>query len=134
MLVKIGETHFIIPLSAVNKCYNFKHDDLMNANNNLILADDDRIAFLYLRKIFMIHEDTPKEEQIVTVEYNDTLIGLTVDSIIGEYQSVLKPLGKMYKEQDFISGATILGDGTVALVVDTNKIIQQFASIMAEQS
>jgi two-component system chemotaxis sensor kinase CheA len=47
--------------------------------------------------------------------------------VIGEYQAVLKPLGKHYKKQEIISGATILGDGTIALVMDTNKAIKQFA-------
>ena len=54
-------------------------------------------------------------------------MGFTVDEIIGEYQAVLKPLGSAFKEQDFFSGATILGDGTVALVLDPNKLIELFA-------
>jgi len=54
-------------------------------------------------------------------------VGFVVDHVVGEYQAVLKPLGKHYKSQEMVSGATILGDGTVALVVDTNKIIKQFA-------
>lgn len=62
----------------------------------------------------------------MVIEYGDTRIGLAVDTVIGEYQAVLKSLGSMFKKQDIISGATILGDGTVALVVDPNKIISQF--------
>ena len=62
------------------------------------------------------------------VQYGETRIGLSVDNIIGQYQAVLKPLGKLYKNQQTISGATILGDGTVALVMDTNKLISEFAS------
>lgn len=127
LLVTIGETHFVIPLASVDKCYEFKHVHLKSAINNLILADEDRISFLYLRDLFEIKEDTPDIEQIVVVEYNDIKIGLAVDKVIGEYQAVLKSLGKMYKDQDFISGSTILGDGTVALVMDTNKIINQYS-------
>ena len=51
-----------------------------------------------------------------------------VDTVVGEYQAVLKPLGRHYKNQDMISGATILGDGTVALVMDTNRIIKHFTA------
>jgi two-component system chemotaxis sensor kinase CheA len=65
-------------------------------------------------------------EQIVVIKYAGKRVGLTVDAIIGEYQAVLKPLGKMYKKQEHISGATILGDGTIALVMDINKMINQF--------
>jgi two-component system chemotaxis sensor kinase CheA len=62
------------------------------------------------------------------VRYEDKRIGLAVDSVVGEYQAVLKPLGKHYKNQEIISGATILGDGTIALVIDTNKAIKYFAA------
>ena len=60
------------------------------------------------------------------VRYEEHRIGIVIDTIIGEYQAVLKPLGKMYKKQDMISGASILGDGTIALVLDSNKIIKRF--------
>jgi len=50
------------------------------------------------------------------------------DTVIGEYQAVLKPLGKLYRKHDIITGASILGDGNVALVLDTNKIIKKFSS------
>ena len=60
------------------------------------------------------------------VKYDDKKIGIVVDHITGEYQAVLKPLGKMYRQEDVFSGASILGDGTVALVLDTHKVINQF--------
>jgi two-component system chemotaxis sensor kinase CheA len=65
-------------------------------------------------------------EQIVVIKYDGKRVGLTVDAIVGEYQAVLKPLGKLYKKQEHISGATILGDGTIALVLDIHKMINQF--------
>ncbi|NCU36682.1 hypothetical protein EOM75_11810, partial [Candidatus Falkowbacteria bacterium] len=52
--------------------------------------------------------------------------GLVVDKVMGEVQVVLKPLGRAYRQQKFISGATVMGDGTVALVLDTNEIISRF--------
>jgi two-component system chemotaxis sensor kinase CheA len=128
LLVKIDDTHFVIPLSAVNKVYDHKHEDLVKAVNNLVLADEDWVPFLYLREIFEIDGTPPELEQVIVVEYNDMRMGLAVDSVVGEYQAVLKSLGRMYKDQDFISGSTILGDGTVALVMDTNKIINKFSS------
>jgi two-component system, chemotaxis family, sensor kinase CheA len=72
----------------------------------------------------------------VVVRFEEKRIGLVVDSVVGEYQAVLKPLGKHYKNQEIISGATILGDGTIALVMDTNKAIKQFShhSIISEDN
>jgi len=128
LLVQIGNTKFIIPLSSVNKVYEFKKQILDNAINHLIRTDNQEIAFINLRELFEIDEPAPSVQHVVVVQYSETRIGLTVDNIIGQYQAVLKPLGKLYKDQQSVSGATILGDGTVALVMDTNQLINQFAN------
>lgn len=127
LLVRIGTTHFLIPLSSVDKCYEFYHNQLDHAVNNLILAGNERVSFIYLRTLFEMEDTPPDIERIVVVEYSNMRIGLAVDHIVGEYQAVLKPLGKLYRKQDVISGATILGDGTVALVLDPNKLIFNFS-------
>jgi len=127
LLVKINETFYVIPLSSVSKCFEFAHEDLINAVNNLIFVNDGHIPFAYLRKEFNIETQSPAIEQIVVIEYGETHFGLAVDEVIGEYQAVLKTLGKMFSCQDVISGATILGDGAVALVMDPAKIISQFS-------
>jgi len=128
LLVQIGPTKFVIPLSSVDKCYEFKHAVLQNAVNNLIRTDEKEIAYLNLRNLFEIDGSAPETEHVVSVQFGDLKIGLSVDNIIGQYQAVLKPLSKLYKKQQSISGATILGDGTVALVMDTNKLIIQYAN------
>ncbi|NMC59530.1 MAG: chemotaxis protein CheA [Candidatus Methanofastidiosa archaeon] len=128
LLVCIEKTHYVIPLASIDKCYAFEHNKLMNAVNNLIYAGEEHIPFVYLRKIFGFIEEAPQNEQVIVVEYNANKIGLAVDKVVGEYQAVLKSLGKIFKKQDIISGATILGDGTVALVLDTNKIIYQYST------
>lgn len=60
------------------------------------------------------------------MRFEDKRVALIVDDIIGEYQAVLKPVGKYFRHQDAVSGATILGDGTIALVMDSNKAIKSF--------
>jgi len=127
LLVKIGENSYIMPLSAVHKIYAAKHSDVVDTFNNLIVLDGEQVPFYYLREEFDMPEADSDTEEIVVVEYEGNKIGLVVDTVIGEYQAVLKSLGKMYKRQDIVSGATILGDGTVALVLDTNKMIEQFS-------
>lgn len=128
LLVKIGKTKFVIPLAAVQKIYEFTHQEIEESINNLFLADDRRVPFIYLRDVLNIEGTPPEIERIVNVEFQDTYMGITVDEIIGEYQAVLKPLGRMYKDVDIISGATILGDGTVALVLDPNRLINEFTN------
>lgn len=127
LLVAIDDSYFVIPLSSINKCFEFRHGTLVDAVNNLIFVDDGHIPFIYLRSEFGISTQCPDLEQVIVIEYGEERIGLTVDKVVGEYQAVLKSLGSMFIRQDIISGATILGDGTVALVLDPNKIISQFS-------
>jgi len=128
LLVQIGNNKYVIPLSAVDKIYAASHSDVVDTFNNLIVLDGERIPFFYLRDEFGMPPSDSHTQEIVVVQYEDKRIGLVVDAVIGEYQAVLKSLGKMYKYQDMISGATILGDGTVALVMDTNKMIDRFSA------
>jgi two-component system chemotaxis sensor kinase CheA len=133
LLVELADNQYVIPLNAVDKIYAAQHSDVVDTFNNLIVLDGERIPFFYLREEFALPESDSSTEEIVVVQYNDNRIGLVVDTVIGEYQAVLKSLGKMYKNQDMISGATILGDGTVALVMDTNKMIERFSNERQEQ-
>ncbi len=123
LLIKIEDTFFVIPLSVVDKIYAIEHEKIVNSYNNIIILDKEQIPFYYLKEEFAMDKKLVDIEQLVVVRYEDKKIGMVVDNIVGEIQAVLKPLGKMYKNHEILSGATILGDGTVALVLDTNKII-----------
>jgi two-component system chemotaxis sensor kinase CheA len=128
LLVKIGETDFVLPLSSVAKCYEVETKKLESSYNQWITLDGKRTPFLYLRKDFGIEENKPAFSQIINVPFNGSHVGLAVDKIEGEYQAVLKPLGQYYQHQDEFSGATILGNGTAALVLDTNKLIRKLTN------
>jgi two-component system chemotaxis sensor kinase CheA len=128
LLVKVDDTHFIIPLSVVDKIFAVEHEKIQKTYNNVVVLDGQQVPFFHVRREFGHQENTEKFEQVIVVNFEEKSVGLVVDTVIGEYQAVLKPLGKHYKNQDMISGATILGDGTVALVMDTNKIIKLFAN------
>ena len=128
LLVKVDSTHFVFPLYAVQKCFEVKRGQIASAFNNQIVVDGEQIGFFSLREQFEINKNYPEILQLVTVAFENHKVGLVVDKVIGEYQAVLKPLGKIYKQQDFIAGASILGDGTVALVMDTNKVIKEFST------
>ncbi len=127
LLVRIDHTRYVIPLSVVDKCFEVTHHQLSNTFNNLIVLDGEQVPFCYLRNEFNLTSEAPPIEQVVVIRYEDKRVGLSVDVIEGEYQAVLKPLGKLYRQQELISGATILGDGSIALVMDTNKLIKQYS-------
>lgn len=128
LLVKIAEVFYVIPLTVIDKIYAVEHKKLMKSFNNVVVLDGEQIPFFHLRNEFSLPESTAEFEEVIVVRYEDKRVGIAVDNVIGEYQAVLKPLGKHYKRQEIISGATILGDGTIALVLDTNKAIKQFAN------
>jgi len=128
LLVLVDKTKFLIPLSAIQKIYAVNHQLLENNFYQLLVLEENQIPFVYLRKNFEIDEsEKPDKEFVLVVHYENRSVGLIVDMIIGEFQAVVKPLGKMFNYQENISGATILGDGSLALVMDTNKTIQKYS-------
>jgi len=128
LLVSINNNKYIIPLSVVNKIFEAHRNQIEASYNNVIVLDGEQIPFLNLRNEFDMENSCPETLHIVVVNYNDVKLGLAVDNVISENQAVLKPLGKYLKHNDIFSGASILGDGNVALVMDTNKIINRFTN------
>lgn len=126
LLVTIDNLKFIIPLSVINKCYEVRSKLMENNFNRLIILDDKQVPFVDLRNHFNFSSPVPELSQVIVVNENNQLVGIAVDSIIGEYQAVIKPLGKYYRKQGFISGATILGDGSIALVLDAHHLIKNY--------
>lgn len=129
LLVKVEDVHYVIPLSAVDKIYAVEHKKVNETFNNVLVLDGKQVSFFNIRKEFELPDSNQVYDQVIVVNYEDNRVGLIVDSVVGEYQAVLKPLGKHYKKQEMVSGATILGDGSVALVLDTNKIIKLFSCV-----
>jgi len=125
LLIKMHETHFVIPLAVVSKCHEITKDKLSDDFNQLLVLDGEQVPFLNLRDEFEAGDENASDiVRVIVVHNEESKIGICVDSIVGNYQAVLKPVGKYYRDQEFVSGATILGDGTIALVLDTNKIIE----------
>ncbi len=126
LLVKIDKTHFVLPLSSVDKCFETDQSEIDKAFNNKLVLDGKQVPFINLRTEFDISDNLPHLQQVIQVNHEDFKVGLSVDVVLGEYQAVLKPLGRLFKDIEIISGATILGDGTIALVLDPTRIISTF--------
>ncbi len=127
MYVKIGTTNFIIPTSSVHKIYSVSHQEVEKAFDNLLILEGRQIPCFNLREQFSLNGPAPQHQEVLVVKYKALEVGLIIDKVVGEFQTVLKPLGMHYKNQEFISGGTILGDGSVALVLDSNKIITKLS-------
>ena len=126
LLVKVNGANYVIPLSAVDICHEVTSVQLLNMFSNVIVIDDKAIPFIDLQHELAGDDKAVQTREIVIVHYGDKKIGLLVDIIAGKFQAVLKPLGRYFSHVDIVSGATILGDGNVALVLDTNNVIQKF--------
>ncbi len=125
LLVKIGDSHFVLPLATVEECVELSRDDVEAGHGrNLARVRGNLTPYIPLREQFLINGQRPDIEQIVIVSVHGVRIGFVVDFVVGEHQTVIKPLGRFYQDIKGISGATILGDGSVALILDPAVLSQ----------
>jgi two-component system chemotaxis sensor kinase CheA len=125
LLVRIAADHYVFPLASVNECIELTAETREAAyGRNLANVRNRIVPYIRLREHFNIDGELPEIEQIVITESGDMRVGFAVDSVIGGHQTVIKSLGNYYRDVEGISGATILGDGTVALILDIPKLMQ----------
>ncbi len=126
LLVKVANDYFVIPLSQVEECVDNTNQKVFNKNGrSLIEIRGSLIPFISLHRLFELQHDENQREQFVIIKDSGYKIGITVDQIIGEQQVVIKSMGSVFKKVDSISGATILGDGSVALILDVLSLISK---------
>jgi two-component system chemotaxis sensor kinase CheA len=125
LLSVIGDEYFIFPLSAVEKNVELTKKDIENACGRHIIRVNDRITpYIRLSEYLNISSVKPKIEQIVITNAGGMRVGFVVDKVIGNQQTVIKTLGRVFKNVKGLFGATILGNGTVALILDVNQLIE----------
>jgi two-component system chemotaxis sensor kinase CheA len=93
--------------------------------NHFINLRDSILPLLDIRKYFNEGESKSERENVVVLRYGDYKMGLQVDELYGEFQTVIKPLGDVFVNVAGISGGTILGSGEIALIFDIPKLIEQ---------
>ncbi|AXH98719.1 chemotaxis protein CheA [Sporosarcina sp. PTS2304] len=128
MLVELDQEIYAIPLSSIIETAIIQKSDILNAHNQPVIDFRGTIVPLVdLKEIFEMENKTSEEDafqSIVIVRKGESLAGLVVDSFIGQQEIVLKSLGNYLQSVFAISGATILGNGQVALIVDCNALIK----------
>ncbi len=125
LLVHVAAERYVIPLSAIEGCLELTHDCYATSSErNVIKVRGVPVPLVRLRTIFNLPGSRPPLEQAVVVSVGDTRVGLVVDQVVGNHQTVIKSLGKVYKTADCVSGATILGDGMVAMILDLAAIVR----------
>lgn len=127
MLVEIQKEKFAIPLSSIIETAIIKDSDILKAHNQSVIDFRGKVVpLLFLKEIFEVPSELHDDQfhSVIIVRKGDKMAGLVVDSFIGQQEVVLKSLGNYLSNVFAISGATILGDGQVALIVDCNALIK----------
>lgn len=126
MLVEVQREKYAIPLSSIIETAIVSKADILNAHNQKVIDFRGKVVpLIFLKDIFEVpvFEEDDEYYSVVIVRKGDKMAGLVVDSFIGQQEIVLKSLGNYLTTVFAISGATILGDGQVALIVDCNSLI-----------
>lgn len=136
LLVRVGQGCYVIPLSAVEECLELSlEDDLRSRGRSFISLRDNLVPFLRLRELFRTGTQPDPHQKVVVISTGSERVGLVVDQIIGDHQTVIKSMSKLHHDVVTFSGATILGDGSVALILDVTHLVaagqQQEAQLRA---
>jgi two-component system chemotaxis sensor kinase CheA len=125
LLVRVGLGRYVIPLSAVEECVELStEDDARSRGRSFLNIRGDLVPFLRLRELFAATERADRYQKVVIVSSGDLRVGLVVDQVIGDHQTVIKSLSKLHADVEIFSGATILGDGSVALIFDIAHLVE----------
>ncbi len=128
LLVEVGPERFVLPLGLVEKCLELDPaSHALSTQRSLLSIDGGLVPYIRLRDVFAI-PGAPSLQDTVVVQAGDARVGLIVDRVLGDHQTVIKPLGRMYRDSDCVSGATIMGDGRVALILDVPGLVRQARS------
>jgi two-component system, chemotaxis family, sensor kinase CheA len=123
MLVRVGEGRYTIPLSAVEECVELPIVDAQYDGRSFLNIRGSLVPFLSLRELFKTTSPEDPYPKVVIVSSGEFRVGLVVDQIVGNYQVVIKSLSKLHASVQCFSGATILGDGSVALILDIPHLV-----------
>lgn len=124
-MVGVGNTVFVIPLDMVVECIELRAWTHEENEGQCLNLRGEVLPYRRLRDYLNTEGEQGQRENVVVVRYGDHKAGLVVDKLLGEFQTVIKPLGKLFQGEKGIGGFTILGNGEVALIVDVPSLMKQ---------
>ena len=133
LLIRVGEGRYIIPLSAVEECVELTAEDERSRGRNFLNVRGNLVPFLRLREIMSSSGAPDKHQKTIIISTGESRVGLVADQIIGNHQTVIKSLSKLHSDVTIFSGATILGDGTAALILDVAQLVSLAQSKVEKQ-
>ncbi len=132
LLVRVEQAYFVLPLASTLECIELTRQDIEKANGKHVAnVRGEIIPYIRLREYFNMQTERPEREQIMVAETEEGRYGFVVDQVLGDHQTVIKNLGRFYRHVELISGATILGNGSVALILDPQRLVRDALRTMA---
>ncbi len=124
LLVRVGRGRYVIPLFAVEECVELPlGEDRRQGGRNFLNIRGALVPFIRLRESFAVNHPPDLYQKVVIISTGDRRVGLVVDQVLGDHQTVIKSMSKLHAEVGNFSGATILGDGSVALILDIGHLV-----------
>ncbi len=134
-LVGIDQSTYVIPLDMVQECIELdEHNRQWTRDSGYLDLRGEVLPLVYLRDHFNHEGPAARRQNVVVVRYAEHKAGLVVDELLGEFQTVIKPLGKLFGALRGISGSTILGSGAVALILDIPALLNQIVHMEARST
>jgi len=134
-LVGIDQSTYVIPLDMVQECIELdEHNRQLTRDSGYLDLRGEVLPLVYLRDHFNHEGPAARRQNVVVVRYAEHKAGLVVDDLLGEFQTVIKPLGKLFGALRGISGSTILGSGAVALILDIPALLNQIVQMEARST
>jgi two-component system chemotaxis sensor kinase CheA len=126
LLVRVGKQHFVLPLANILECFELTANAISsNHGREFVIVRDEMVPYVEIRKHFGINGERPAISQLMIAETSEGKFGFLVDLVISDHKTVIKRLGGLYKNVESVSGAAILGDGTVALILDLGEVAKE---------
>jgi two-component system chemotaxis sensor kinase CheA len=126
LLIRVGDDTYAIPITSVLDSHRIKPSDIKRIDNYEVFnVRDEAVSLIRLSNLFKIpSRENGEYYYVVLVGTEEKKMGLMVDALIGEEDVVMKPLKDKYTNSPGIAGATILGDGTVSLIIDVSQLLE----------
>ncbi len=125
-LTGVGKASYVVPLESVVECIELTE---VGDKRNYLNLRGEVLPFVRLRELFAIRGELPARQNVVIVQYAGQKAGLVVDTLLGEFQTVIKPLGTLFKHLRGVGGSTILGSGEVALILDVQALVGRVSQL-----
>lgn len=123
-LVKVSDSFYVVPLDIVVECLEYK-EEYKSKNKDYINLRGELLPFIKIHELFHLKLNPNSRKNILVVQFAGHKIGILVEAFLGEIQTVIKPLGKVFNHLKGVSGSTVLGNGKIALILDIPLLVQK---------